>query len=354
MNRKYWTILEASKKLNLSTSAIYERIKRGQIKDIKQIKGKKAISSIELLKLKCGGSYGFWKHENIQVMETQLGAVRRLKNKNLYVFRDFNNLGFCSSRFQIISKDYITSVSREESIELGVPTNHLGTLLISLKGIEEYLSKSNKNIDKTKLLQELEANIEPLPTKSMPKQLIIPEVGFQEPTEVIETDLTPIEIALGVDEEGKTTARKLYEFLELNISNYAKWAKNKIIDNEFAVKNVDFIPFVLNDEHNPNPTTDYKLTASFAKKLAMGTHNKKGELAKEYFIKIEEKLKQNIISSRTAQTTNPYINFTVETRQIMMNDIELSIKGLSEQKAIIDAELLKNINTLNLLNESMF
>ncbi|GEA33611.1 antA/AntB antirepressor family protein [Clostridium diolis] len=36
-------------------------------------------------------------------------------------------------------------------------------------------------------------------------------------------------------------------------------------------------PFVLNDERNPKPTTDYKLSASFAKKLAMGAHNEKGE-----------------------------------------------------------------------------
>ena len=32
---------------------------------------------------------------------------------------------------------------------------------------------------------------------------------------------TPIEIALGIDEKGMTTAKKLYEFLELNAGNYA-------------------------------------------------------------------------------------------------------------------------------------
>lgn len=33
---------------------------------------------------------------------------------------------------------------------------------------------------------------------------------------------TPIEIALGIDEEGMTTARKLYAFLELDSSNYSR------------------------------------------------------------------------------------------------------------------------------------
>lgn len=34
--------------------------------------------------------------------------------------------------------------------------------------------------------------------------------------------LTPIEIALGIDENGMTTAKKLYEFLELNTAVYAR------------------------------------------------------------------------------------------------------------------------------------
>ena len=41
----------------------------------------------------------------------------------------------------------------------------------------------------------------------------------------ITNNQTPIEIALGVDENGMTTAKKLYEFLELNPSNYSKWIK---------------------------------------------------------------------------------------------------------------------------------
>ena len=32
---------------------------------------------------------------------------------------------------------------------------------------------------------------------------------------------TPIEIALGIDENGMTTARKLYAFLELDSRNYS-------------------------------------------------------------------------------------------------------------------------------------
>lgn len=109
---------------------------------------------------------------------------------------------------------------------------------------------------------------------------------------------------LKVDQEGKTTAKALYEFLELNKSNYAKWCKKNILENDFAEENIDYIVFVLKDE-NPQggrPTTDYKLTASFAKKLAMSCQNERGEQAREYFLKVEQKLKQTITKKETSLT----------------------------------------------------
>ncbi|MCI8630623.1 MAG: hypothetical protein HFE57_14235, partial [Firmicutes bacterium] len=113
---------------------------------------------------------------------------------------------------------------------------------------------------------------------------------------------TPIEILLQVDGEGKTTAKALYEFLELDKSHYSKWCKRNILENDFAEENVDYEVFALKGE-NPQggrPTTDYKLTASFAKKLAMSCQNERGEQAREYFIKVEEKLKQTISKKATS------------------------------------------------------
>lgn len=114
----------------------------------------------------------------------------------------------------------------------------------------------------------------------------------------ITNNQTPIEITLGVDENGMTTAKKLYEFLELNPSNYSKWIKSNITDNEFAEENIDYEVFVPNNE-NPfggRPTTDYKLSSSFAKKLAMKSNSEKGELARKYFITIENKAKEMVVN----------------------------------------------------------
>lgn len=113
--------------------------------------------------------------------------------------------------------------------------------------------------------------------------------------DMIETTMqTPIEVALGIDENGMTTARKLYEFLGLNSKNYSHWCKRNITENEFATENEDYWAFVPKDERefNPKPTTDYRLTASFAKKLSMMAKSEKGEQARKYFVKVEDGMKE--------------------------------------------------------------
>ncbi len=111
-----------------------------------------------------------------------------------------------------------------------------------------------------------------------------------EKNQVKEPTRTPIEKALGVDAEGMTTAKKLYAFLELRPGDYSRWVKKNIEKNIYAEAGKDYIVFRMNAE-NPlggRPTRDYKLTARFAKKLAMASQSAKGEEARNYFIRIEE------------------------------------------------------------------
>ena len=112
----------------------------------------------------------------------------------------------------------------------------------------------------------------------------------------ITNNQTPIEIALSVDENGMTTAKKLYEFLEMDSSNYSRWCKSNITGNEFAEENVDYWAFVINDEWGGQATTDYKLTASFAKKLSMKGNGEKAEQARQYFITVEDKAKEMVVN----------------------------------------------------------
>lgn len=104
------------------------------------------------------------------------------------------------------------------------------------------------------------------------------------------TNQTPIEIALQIDENGMTTARKLYEFLELNKAAFARWAKTNIEDNEFYEENKDWWGF--NIMLNGNECKDFKLTTEFSKHLCMESHSSKGKIARNYFINVENKLKE--------------------------------------------------------------
>lgn len=104
---------------------------------------------------------------------------------------------------------------------------------------------------------------------------------------------TPIEIALGIDSQGRTTAKRLYEFLELDKSQYARWCRNNILNNKFAEEDSDYWVFdsCVENLKGGRPTQDYKFTASFAKKLAMVSGSERGEEAREYFLRTETALK---------------------------------------------------------------
>ena len=102
---------------------------------------------------------------------------------------------------------------------------------------------------------------------------------------------TPIEIALQIDDEGFTTAKKLYFWLYENGSHYAKWLKDNITENPFAEPN-EFSPILRKPQkQGGRPTEDYRITASLAKRISMATKSDRGEDARKYFIGCEQALK---------------------------------------------------------------
>ena len=103
-------------------------------------------------------------------------------------------------------------------------------------------------------------------------------------------DQTPIEIMLQIDENGNTTARKLYIYLELAQGQFARWSKKNIIENSFVEENEDYEGFDIDVEGNI--VKDYSITASFAKKLCMSSQTNRGEQARNYFIKVEDMLRE--------------------------------------------------------------
>ncbi len=128
------------------------------------------------------------------------------------------------------------------------------------------------------------------------------------------SSLTPIEIALGIDKDRMTTAKKLYEFLDMDKSQYARWCKSNISGNEFAEEGADYEVYDSDVENSQGgrPTQDFKLTAKFAKKLSMTQKNERGEQAREYFTRVEDGAKKMILQY---QDMSPQLQYMIKVEQ---------------------------------------
>lgn len=146
--------------------------------------------------------------------------------------------------------------------------------------------------------------------------------------DIIKTsDKTPIEIALGIDQNGMTTVSKLYDFLQMSKAHYARWYKTNIAENQFAEENVDYFPFTNNGECGGQASLDGKITASFAKKLSMQQKTERGEQARNYFVGIEERVKQEVINRNQLSPQMQLMNMLVEN----MSRQELEQKRLAKE-----------------------
>lgn len=97
-----------------------------------------------------------------------------------------------------------------------------------------------------------------------------------------------------VDEKRKITAKELYEFLSPDDrSHYSRWSKTNIEENEFYKEGLDWEGFAT--MANGNETKNYKLTIDFAKHLCMLSRSERGKQARDYFIEVEKRFKQQVV-----------------------------------------------------------
>lgn len=151
---------------------------------------------------------------------------------------------------------------------------------------------------------------------------------------------TPIEIALQIDENGMTTAKKLYEYLELNQRNYSRWCKMNIIENEFAEDGIDFYSSQMTSEGRGNFSQDFKLSATFAKKLSMTAKNEKGEQAREYFVRAEGKLKNIAIAENDLSPELKMFQIILDTQ--IKNEMALRQAENKADKAFETSQTIKD------------
>lgn len=137
-----------------------------------------------------------------------------------------------------------------------------------------------------------------------------------------------------LDYEGKKaiSLRELYLFLGLNISQYSRWYKTNILDNQFAVDGVDYDGFDMMS--NGNPVREFAISIDFAKKIAMMAKTEKGEQARNYFIEVEKQLNKPLSEIEILQRS---ITLLVQ-QQKELKQIESRVEKL-EVKSIGSGEL---------------
>lgn len=92
------------------------------------------------------------------------------------------------------------------------------------------------------------------------------------------------------EQNGKqlVSARELYIGLGLNHSQWSRWAKKNIFNNDFFEEKKDWIGVRHNVEGNE--VQDFAITLEFAKHIAMMARTEKSHEYRNYFIKCEKQL----------------------------------------------------------------
>lgn len=161
------------------------------------------------------------------------------------------------------------------------------------------------------------------------------------------TDKTPIELELEIDENGMTTARQLYEFLEMDKSNFSRWARQNIEKNEFYEENKDWWGFVIMT--NGNECKDYKLTTDFAKHLSMESHSAKGKEARNYFVTVKNKAKQTVLElSNLSPELRLLINVEMkkEEQEKKIDSVKEEIQGIKDVITLSPSNWRKGTSTI--------
>ena len=145
-----------------------------------------------------------------------------------------------------------------------------------------------------------------------------------------------------INSEGKTTAKELYEFLNLHPAAYSRWCKSNIDDNDFADEGIDYFPFNMNVECGGQASTNYYLSVPFAKKLCMLSKSERGEQARNYFIEVERRYKEERPQLTQIQVLAEMARQMAEQEQMMLSAAANASTALKQVDFIRDTIIRRN------------
>lgn len=141
-------------------------------------------------------------------------------------------------------------------------------------------------------------------------------------------------------------AKQLYQALGLDPTQWARWSKQNIQDNPFALKGMDYGVYdLMTNTQGGRPTTNYYLSIDFAKKLSMQVRTEKGEQVRDYFLECERKANQP--ASALPDFTNPAeaaraFADQYEAKQIAQEQLALAAPKVAHYDAVVERSTLLN------------
>lgn len=351
---KYYTVKEVSKKLRISEGTIYEKIRNGEILKVANLGRVIRIPADEIKKFQNQYFDNFtYNKELVEVIETSLGKVRRIKSTNEYVARDVANaVGLIRSRnlTEKASLNNVRHLNIEEAKKYEIGNRAKGTNLINCDGVVEYSKRSPFNIDWDKFLKELKPSNENIQADECA------QVEF----EGIKTDNsnalskifegTPVEIITDKNGEplfelystgmalgySRTVTSKGKEYIQCRKDRVDKVIENADIAGLYRNGQTYLTESQLYDFMFEAKTDKCKSFRKWVTNEVLPTIRKTGG-----YVNNTEKFTENYFS-----------NLSEDTREIIKNELENKNKDLRLEKAKIEHELKSNTEIINLIDEA--
>ncbi|WP_346961586.1 BRO family protein [Clostridium sp.] len=336
---KYYTVDEAAKKLKVSTGHVYELVKRGEIKKKEGMGRAIRIPSSELGKVSTERNYFTYNADRIEVIQTHLGKVRKLKDDNFFICVDIiKSIGIKDSYAitKVIDKKYTRLINRNEAKELGIFVNQCGILVVSYSGLEEYSKRSMCPIDWGKFLTELNVD----------NQISIDE-AIKEPIESMKLfEGRQVEIII-------KNGQPLFELYstgialgQADIKNGKAYPKKARIEQNIINSGIELI--LRNGEKYLTETQlyDFMLEAKTEKCKAF-----RKWVTNEVLPTIRKT--GGYVDNSEKFVDNYFRNLSKTTKEIILVELENKNKILMAERVKIDKELLDNADVIEKIQETL-
>lgn len=343
-----YTVKEVAKKLRVSRTTIYNLISKGEVERIGKIRGAIRISGSELRKLMMSTASVIelsCNPEKVDILETHIGKIRKLKNQNWYMLRDLCKLVGISDSFTVsrrASQNVVRNMSLNEAQSYGIRATHTGVLVITLEGIEEYALKTRIDINWARFLEEIQIANNPVIQEAMN---FVEETKQENGLQIFEGHEVEI-----IEVNGEL----LFELYStgMALGQVVKNAKGQMYPNKERIdKNVasaDIKPCLRNANNYLTEPMLYDLM------LEMKTDKVKPFRKWVTGTVLPSINKTGGYVANTPKFTNSYFNnFSKELRKEM--EIELSSKAYSlyEEKEKLDKQVLESIRLLEELQGTL-